>query len=75
MEKRAEQGTTAIRPPRCRVAFKMRFSSTVTIKGLVIPSSTKVKDTIDFSEYVEQIRSWSREFLNMEIPDPQKVRI
>jgi len=27
-------------------------------------------DTVTFNTYVEQIRSYAREYLNMEIPDP-----
>ena len=51
-------------------AFKFRFSRKITVKGLVVPESTKAKDTIEFTDYIEQIREWAREFLNMNIPDP-----
>ena len=56
-------------------AFKFRFSGKITVKGLVIPQSSKALDTVDFSTYVENIKSWAREFLNMEMPDPEKVKI
>jgi hypothetical protein len=38
-----------------------------------IESSTANMDTITFSEYCEQLRDYGREFLNIEIPDPDKL--
>lgn len=35
-----------------------------------IPTSTAIMDTVTFNAYVEQIRRYAREYLNMEIPDP-----
>ena len=35
-----------------------------------IPTSTAIMDTVTFNAYVEQVRSYAREYLNMEIPDP-----
>ncbi len=52
-------------------AFKFRFSSKIRLSGLIIPQSTKTKDTGEFTTYIEQIREWAREFLNTTIPDPQ----
>jgi hypothetical protein len=52
-------------------AFKYMFSDKITIKGLVIPKSSRTRDTIDFSEYCENIRQWARAFLGVEIPDPK----
>lgn len=54
-------------------AFKSKFSTHITYKGLVIPQSTKTKDTIEFTEYIEQVRAWAAENLNMSIPDPQQT--
>ena len=54
-------------------AFKFRFSGKITLKGLVIPQSTKTRDTVEFTAYIESIRMWAREFLNMNIPDPNQV--
>jgi hypothetical protein len=54
---------------------KPTCSGKVTVKKLVVPQSSKTLDAIEFGEYVEQLRSWAREFLNIEIPDPEKVRI
>lgn len=53
-------------------AFKMKFSKHITLRGLVIPQSSRTKDTSEFTEYIEQIRAWASEFLNMSIPDPQQ---
>ncbi len=52
-------------------AFKYKFSEKITLNGLVIPQSTRTRDTMDFSAYCESIRQWAREFLNLDIPDPK----
>lgn len=36
------------------------------------PSSTALMDTLTFSTYCEQLRMYAREYLNIEIPDPDK---
>ena len=36
------------------------------------PASTAQMDTLTFSTYCEQLRTYAREFLNVEIPDPDK---
>ena len=36
------------------------------------PASTAQMDTLTFSTYCEQLRSYARDFLNIEIPDPDK---
>lgn len=38
------------------------------------PSSTAEMDTVQFSSYCEQLRSYAREYLNCNIPDPDKFR-
>jgi hypothetical protein len=58
-------------PQSLHEAFKYKFSEKITLKGLVIPQSTRTRDTISFSEYCESIRQWAREFLNLDIPDPK----
>lgn len=58
-------------PQSLHVAFKYKFSEKITLNGLVIPQSTRTRDTIDFSAYCESIRQWAREFLNLDIPDPK----
>ena len=36
------------------------------------PGSTATMDTVTFSTYCEKLREYGREFLNVEIPDPDK---
>lgn len=36
------------------------------------PSSTAKMDTVTFSSYCEKLREYAREYLNIEIPDPDK---
>ena len=36
------------------------------------PSSTSSMSTVDFSAYCEKLREYAREYLNVEIPDPDK---
>lgn len=59
-------------PQDLHAAFKMKFSSRVTLKGLVIPQSTTRKDTLEFTEYIESVRQFAREFLNINTPDPNE---
>lgn len=39
---------------------------------LTFPGSTATMDTLTFSTYCEKLREYGREFLNVEIPDPDK---
>ncbi len=36
------------------------------------PSSTSAMSTVEFSTYCEKLREYAREYLNVEIPDPDK---
>lgn len=36
------------------------------------PGSTATMDTVTFSTYCEKLREYAREFLNIEIPDPDR---
>ena len=36
------------------------------------PSSTSSMSTVDFSAYCEKLREYARDYLNVEIPDPDK---
>lgn len=36
------------------------------------PSSTAMMDTVTFSTYCEKLREYAREYLNIEIPDPDR---
>lgn len=38
-----------------------------------IPSSTALMDTVSFNTYVEQLRTYAREYLSIEIPDPDPM--
>jgi hypothetical protein len=61
-------------PDSLHIAFKMKFSSHRTLHDLVVPESTKTKDTIEFSEYCERVRQWANEYLHLNIPDPNGTR-
>lgn len=37
-----------------------------------IPRSTATMDTVQFSTYIEKLRQYANEFLNVRIPDPDK---
>lgn len=39
---------------------------------ITFPKSTAVMDTVQMSTYTDKIRDWAREYLNTEIPDPDK---
>ena len=39
---------------------------------VTFPSSTAIMDTVTFSTYCEKLREYAKEFLNMDIPDPDK---
>ncbi|MBQ7553303.1 MAG: hypothetical protein IJT46_02960 [Bacteroidaceae bacterium] len=39
---------------------------------VTFPSSTATMDTVTFSTYCEKLREYAREYLNIEIPDPDK---
>lgn len=37
-----------------------------------IPVSTSEMDTVQFSSYLQEIKKYAKEYLNLEIPDPDK---
>lgn len=39
---------------------------------VTFPSSTAKMDTVTFSTYCEKLREYAREYLNIDIPDPDK---
>ena len=39
---------------------------------ITFPGSTAAMDTVTFSTYCEKLREYGREFLNIEIPDPDR---
>lgn len=59
--------------------FKARFSEDKVINkhtGEIVefPKSTAAMDTVTFSTYCEQLRDYGREYLNVEIPNPERNR-
>lgn len=57
--------------------FKARITSESVVNrhtgGIVeFPSSTATMNTVQFSTYCERLREYGREYLNVEIPDPDK---
>ena len=46
------------------------------MKGKFIPvvGSTTRMDTIEFTDYIERVRQWAGEELNIQIPEPDKIR-
>ncbi|HBG40220.1 MAG TPA: hypothetical protein DDW85_02250 [Porphyromonadaceae bacterium] len=55
------------------------FKSQMTIDKVInkhtgeiieFPASTATMDTVTFSSYIENLREYAKEFLNIEIPDP-----
>lgn len=57
--------------------FKQRFTAdevvnTHTGEVITFPSSTASMDTVTFSSYCELLRTYALEYLDLEIPDPDK---
>lgn len=57
--------------------FKAQMTSDKVVNkhtGEIIqfPDSTATMDTVTFSTYCEKLREYAREFLNIEIPDPDR---
>ncbi len=40
---------------------------------LISPGSTAILTTSEFMDYLSNIKNWSREFLNIELPEPGEV--
>ncbi len=59
-------------------ALKLKFNpSTVVFRAngeeMLVPGTTGKMDTKEFSEYIEQIRTWALTELDILIPDPNEV--
>ena len=52
---------------------KQQFINKHTGEVIEIPQSTAEMDTLTFSTYCDKLRDYGREFLNIEIPDPDKL--
>jgi hypothetical protein len=42
------------------------------VEFATVPSTANLS-TVEFTEYIETVRRWAAEFLNLNIPDPKKV--
>lgn len=57
--------------------FKQRFTADEVVNKhtgeiITFPSSTASMDTVTFSSYCEHLRTYALEYLDLEIPDPDK---
>lgn len=52
---------------------KRQFVNKHTGEVVELPQSTAEMDTLTFSTYCEKLRDYGREYLNVEIPDPDKL--
>jgi hypothetical protein len=62
---------------QCHEFFKNKMTADRVVNkhtGEIIefPSSTSTMDTLTFSTYCEKLREYALEYLNLEIPDPDK---
>ena len=53
--------------------WKQRMVNKHTGEIVEIPSSTTEMDTVQFSTYCDKLRDYGREYLDIEIPDPDKL--
>lgn len=53
--------------------WKQRIVNRHTGEIVEIPYSTTEMDTVQFSTYCEKLRDYGREYLGIEIPDPDKL--
>lgn len=52
---------------------KQQFINHHTGEIVELPQSTAEMDTVMFATYCDRLRDYGREFLNVEIPDPNKL--
>jgi hypothetical protein len=62
-------------PENIHEALKAHFAPKHVVGNIVIPSATRYLDTIDFSLFIEKVRRWAAEELNINIPDPNEVTL
>lgn len=62
-------------PESLHEALKAHFAPKHVIGNLVVPSGTRYLDTVDFSQFVEKVRRWAAEELNVNIPSPDEVEV
>jgi hypothetical protein len=66
---------TGAEPEEVHDALKMQFTSKRFVGNLVAPASTKKLDTIDFEAYLEKVRRWVQEELNVTIPLSHQAQV
>ncbi len=66
---------TGAEPEEVHQALKFQFTPKRFGGNLVAPASTKVLDTIDFEKYLDKVRRWAQEELNVAIPLPKEVQV
>lgn len=66
---------TGEEPENLHEALKAHFAPKKVVGNLVVPSSSRYLNTIDFGEYCEKVRRWAAEELSINIPDPEEVSI
>lgn len=66
---------TGEEPEDLHEALKAHFAKKKVVGNIIVPSSTRYLDTIDFAEYCEKVRRWAAEELNINIPDPDQVQL
>jgi len=66
---------TGEEPENLHEALKAHFAPKKVVGNIVVPSSSRYLDTIEFGEYCEKVRRWAAEELSIDIPDPGDVRI
>lgn len=57
---------------KCKEMFaRQEIVNKYTGEIMSIPALKRDMTTVEFSTFVDEIRDWSREYLNVEIPDPE----
>lgn len=65
---------TGADPEEVHTALKFHFAPKRVIGNLVAPASTARLDTVDFELYLDKVRRWAQEELNINIPMPKDVK-
>ncbi len=66
---------TGAEPEEIHTALKFQFSPKKFVGNLVAPASSALLDTIDFEAYLDKVRRWAMEELNIYVPLPNEVDI
>lgn len=60
-------------PEDLHEALKIHFAPKHVVGNIVIASSSRYLDTLEFGQYCEKVRQWAAEYLGINIPDPSEV--